>query len=245
MNHPSDLVLRWLPRLALVLVLGMAWQARAQGAPEGAPEFMAATQRWLETAASSALPANAPLRLEVSVGALDQRLKLAPCNKVEPFVPTGTRLWGRSRLGLRCAEGSTRWSVFLPVTVKAWGKAWVTRSNLVTGATLSAADAMETEVDWAEDNSPVLTDASQWIGQAVARPLNAGQTLRQSTVRPAQVFGAGAQVRVLAQGRGFQVATEGQAITAGVIGQPARVRMDNGHVASGVVLDPRTIRLDL
>ena len=34
------------------------------------------------------------------MGSLDPRLKLAPCNQVEPHLPAGTRLWGRSRIGL-------------------------------------------------------------------------------------------------------------------------------------------------
>jgi flagella basal body P-ring formation protein FlgA len=64
-------------------------------------------------------------------------------------------------------------------------------------------------------------------------------------VRPAQVFQAGSQVRVVAQGVGFQIAADGQALTPGVVGQSARVRMDNGRVASGLVLDVKTVRIDL
>ena len=58
-------------------------------------------------------------------------------------------------------------------------------------------------------------------------------------------FQAGAQVRVVAQGAGFQIASDGQALSAGVVGQPARVRMDNGRVMTGVVLDNRTVKLEI
>jgi flagella basal body P-ring formation protein FlgA len=64
-------------------------------------------------------------------------------------------------------------------------------------------------------------------------------------VRPAQVFQAGAQVRVVAQGAGFQITSDGQALSAGVVGQAARVRMDGGRVMTGVVLDGRTVQLDI
>jgi flagellar basal body P-ring formation protein FlgA len=50
---------------------------------------------------------------------------------------------------------------------------------------------------------------------------------------------------VVAQGPGFQVASDGQAVSAGVVGQIARVRMDNGRVMSGTVLDTRTVKVDL
>ena len=32
--------------------------------------------------------------MEVSVGTLDSRLRLAPCSRVEPYLPAGSRLWG-------------------------------------------------------------------------------------------------------------------------------------------------------
>jgi flagella basal body P-ring formation protein FlgA len=56
---------------------------------------------------------------------------------------------------------------------------------------------------------------------------------------------AGAQIRVLAQGQGFQVITDGLALSTGVIGQQARVRMDNGRIMSGLVIDRRTVSMDL
>ena len=37
-------------------------------------------------------------RIEVEVGTLDPRLKLAPCERIEPYLPTGTRLWGKGHI---------------------------------------------------------------------------------------------------------------------------------------------------
>jgi flagella basal body P-ring formation protein FlgA len=52
-------------------------------------------------------------------------------------------------------------------------------------------------------------------------------------------------VRVVAQGAGFQISSEAQALSAGVVGQTARVRMENGKVSTGTVLDMRTVKIDL
>ncbi len=213
-------------------------------AQSGAYSDMA--ESWLR----KALPAQqgaetATLRMEVIVGNLDSRLRLAPCGNVEPYLPVGMRLWGKTQVGLRCVDGVSRWNVMLPVTVNAFGPAWVVKGQVPAGAVLSVSDVVSSEVNWAEDTNPVLRDRGAWEGLVATRPLTTGQPLRQGMVRPAQVFQAGAPVRVVAQGAGFQVSSDAQAISAGVVGQIARVRMENGRISTGLVLDGKTVQIDL
>ncbi|WP_369405828.1 flagella basal body P-ring formation protein FlgA [Pseudacidovorax intermedius] len=52
-------------------------------------------------------------------------------------------------------------------------------------------------------------------------------------------------MRVLAGGQGFEVSTEGQTLSAGAVGEPVRVRMPNGRIATGQVVDAGTVRLAL
>jgi flagella basal body P-ring formation protein FlgA len=219
--------------------------ANAQGV--NPPNFQALAQDWLRNAMSSAQTSGGAgaLRMEVLVGALDSRLRLAACGNVEPYLPTGSRLWGRTRIGLRCVDGISRWNVSLPVTVNAYGSAWVIKAPVQSGAPITEDDVVEAEVNWAEESNPVIKDRGLWVGQIATRTLATGQTLRQGMVKPAQVFQAGAQVRVVAQGPGFQVSSDAQALSAGVVGQIARVRMENGRVSSGVVLDMRTVKIEL
>lgn len=219
----------------LAAAIGPAWGQYEQTA-----------QQWVEQVLAQLPPdARGPLRMEVAVGALDSRLRLAPCNQVEPYVPPNTRLWGRTRLGLRCVDGASRWSVFLPITVKAFGPAWALRGPVAQGAVLTAEDAEQTEVDWAEDQSPVLADSALWIGHTATRSFPPGQVIRQSSVRAPLAFQAGSQVRLVAQGAGFSISSGGQAMSPGVVGQPARVRMENGRILSGTVLDGQTVQVDL
>lgn len=224
-------------------------QPQAGSAADPSGDLGALSTRWLNDAVQAAQVqggANAmPLRMEVSVGSLDPRLRLAPCNRVEPYLPIGSRLWGRTRLGLRCLDGATHWNVFLPVTVKAIGPAWVLRDGVAPGAVLKPGDAVQAEADWAADASPVVADPAQWVGRVATRGLAAGQPIRQSMVRTQQVMQAGAAVRVLAGGQGFEVSTEGQTLSAGAVGEPVRVRMPNGRIATGQVVDAGTVRLAL
>lgn len=234
---------RLLPAAGLLLGL---WSGPAQAQAALEPDAARLTQQWIdqELARSQSLQAS-PLRMEVVVGSLDERLRLAPCSKVEPYLPAGQRLWGRTRLGLRCVEGAVRWNVFLPVQVKAFGPGWVLKGNVASGAALVQDDAMEAEVDWAAENAAILADPAQWVGQVAARMLLPGQALRQSMVRAPQAFAAGTQVRVVAQGPGFQVTADGQALGAGVVGQVVRVRMENGRIMNGTVVDRNTVQVEI
>lgn len=229
-------------KLGLLLALaGTAACARAQPA-----DLQDMARDWvLDSVKTSQAHAAGNLRMDVVVGALDARLKLATCGNVEPYLPAGSRLWGKTRVALRCVDGMSRWNVSLPATISAWGKAWVVRGQLQAGTVLTQNDVVEAEVNWAEEPSPVLRDPSEWLGYMVTRSLTTGQTLRAGMVRPAQVFQAGTQVKVIAQGPGFQMASDGQALTAGVVGQIARVRMDSGRIASGIVLDVKTVKIEL
>jgi flagella basal body P-ring formation protein FlgA len=238
----------WVHRLPWLVAWMLGWSLAAAMAQvpsdDASTNVYALAQRWLDESVSHQT-GGLPLRLEVSLGQLDSRLKLAPCARVEPYVPAGVRLWGKSRLGLRCVQGATKWNVFLPITIKAFGPAWVIKGQVAPGGILTVADAMAIEVDWADNSSPIVANQSDWLGKTATRMLSTGQPLRQDMVKAAQVFQAGAQVRVLAIGSGFEVTSRGQAISAGVMGQAARVRMDNGQILQGMVSDDRTVKVML
>lgn len=249
LNSPS-LPARWfsacLAALALLLLPVVASAQAAARAPDQVSALLNNSQSWLDSAVAASRPAGAaPLRMVVQVGALDSRLVLAPCGQVEPYLPPGTRLWGKTRVGMRCVDGVARWNVFLPVQVQAFGQAWVVKGDVATGSVLSEDDAVLAEVDWAQESSSVLADPALWVGQTATRKLSTGQTLRHGMVKPSQVFQAGSMVRIIARGPGFTVTSDGQALSAGVVGEMARVRTDNGRVLSGTVLDMRTVRVDL
>ncbi len=231
--------------LALLALLALAWPRPAHASDAGTLEQTA--RDWLEPALAAALPAEGatPLRTEVEVGSLDSRLRLAPCERVEPFMPPGSRLWGRSRVGLRCVEGPRRWSVYLPVTVKAFGPAWVLKRAVNAGDTLAQEDAELAEVDWAAHRASVLALPERWVGQEVAFALTPGQALREHMLRPMKAFDAGAQVRVMGGGAGFRISATGQALTAGLVGQSARVRLPGGKVVVGQVQPDQTVELAL
>ncbi len=186
-----------------------------------------------------------PPRIEVVVGALDPRLHLAPCTRIEPYLPPTTTLWGRSRIGLRCVEGASRWNVYVPITVKVFGPALVATALLPAGSVVTLSDLTPGEVDLAEEPSPALTDGAAVVGRTLARAVKPGQGLRAADLRSRQWFAAGETVRIRASGPGFSVAGEGQALTHGIEGQPVRVRLEGGRTVVGQAVGERQVDLAL
>jgi flagella basal body P-ring formation protein FlgA len=233
--------------VAFALLIG-AIDARADeprdAAPSGLDPTLEHQVRTLALGGSAPAPAGVS-RVEVVVGQLDPRLHLAPCLKVEPYLPNGTRLWGRGRIGLRCSQGTSHWNVFLPITVKAWGRALVATAGIASGSVLRAGDMVEAEVDLAEEMTPALADPDQAIGRTVAQSLKPGQSLRQGHLKPRIWFSAGETIKVVATGAGFSLEGEAQALSNGIEGQPARVRTESGKVLTGNPAGERRLELAL
>jgi flagella basal body P-ring formation protein FlgA len=185
------------------------------------------------------------MRVEIEPGRLDPRLRLAPCQHIEPYLPPGARAWGRTRVGLRCVQGESPWNVYLPVTVRVFAPAWVAASPLPAGSELQPEMLRQTEVDWAALPAPPLLDAARLVGRQLARPLAAGAAVRQSDLKQRQWFAAGDTVQLVARGPGFSVTGEGQALSPGMEGQPVRVRTDSGRMLTGQPVGPNRVEVQL
>ena len=237
----------WRITLIAFLLAGQPGGARADSAreaPSGLAAELEAQVRQLALGGGPSALAGVT-RVEVVVGQLDPRLHLAPCTRVEPFLPSGTRLWGRSRIGLRCVEGPSAWKIFLPITVKAYGRGLVANAAMPPGSVLRPNDIAEGEVDLAEDSSAAVVDPSQAVGRTLARSLTPGQSVRHAHLTARQWFNAGDSVRLIAVGAGFSLEGEGQALSNGIEGQPARVRTENGRVVTGRPVGTRRVELAL
>ena len=186
-----------------------------------------------------------PWRVEVSLGQLDPRIRLAPCDRVKAYLPAGARLWGRTRVGLRCEQGAVRWNVYWPVQVKVWGQALVATVPLRAGSVVAPSDVAQSEVDLAGSGSPALVRAADIVGRAVVRSIAPGQALRQDDVKARRWFAAGDPVRLNVKGPGFMVAAEGVALSPGDEGRCVRVRTEQGRVVCGEPVGERLVEVTL
>lgn len=212
-------------RHCLVFLLLAACQAAGAGLP---PAWLKQLERLAESAAQAALPPQGSV--DIVMGEADPRLRLAACQQVEPYLPSGQTLWGRSRLGLRCVQGAVKWSITVPVQVRVFAPAWVAAQPLPVGTQVQAEHLSRQRVELSAQTSPAFAQAEPPVGRTLQKPLLAGEALRHAHLKPRQWFAAGEPVRLLLSGEGFSVQVDAQALAAGLEGQPARVRLDGGRV---------------
>jgi len=220
-------------RLAGLALAVLAGAASAQDEPGYTPDnaLLKQVETMARNGASAATAEQASgVRVDVKVGKLDPRLKLAPCQRIEPYLPPGLPVWGSTRIGLRCTQGAKAWNVSIPIQVSVYAQATVVKSALPPGTVLDGSMLMQSEVDIAAAPGAAVPDPALVIGRTLGRSVTAGATLRQNDLKPRQFFAAGETVRVTALGPGWQVVTEGQAVGAGIEGQGARVRTDSGRL---------------
>lgn len=187
-----------------------------------------------------------PGRVEVEIGRIDERVKLAPCDNPEPFVPNGSRLWGKTMLGVRCRDAgmaTPRWSVLVPVQIRVFALAPVANRPLTQGSSLAEEDYRMEEVELTREAPGILNDPTAVADQIITRNIAAGAALRRDHFRPRPVVAPGDPVKLVYLGAGFTVSSHGKALHAGLDGQTVRVQSESGKIVSGTARPGRVVEM--
>ena len=177
--------------------------------------------------------AGLPGTVNVSVGQIDARTNLAACAAPEAFLPNGSRVWGKTTVGIRCTAPSA-WTIYIGATVQVIAEYVVTAAPLAQGQTVGPADIAKVKGDLTALPSGIITDPAQAIGRTLAASLQTGTPLRNDVLRSQQAVQQGQTVRIVSIGPGFRVSTEAKALNNAVEGQVAKARTASGQVLSGV-----------
>ena len=174
-----------------------------------------------------------PGHVSISVSKLDPRLDLAACATPQAFMPSGSRVWGKTTVGIRCTV-PTPWTVYIQAKVSVVADYIVTAAPLAQGQIVSATDLATMQGDLTTLPTGIITDAAQAIGRTVTLSLQAGSALRQDSLRSQPAVQQGQTVRLVSVGPGFQVSSEGQALTSAGEGQLVQARTQAGQMIRGI-----------
>jgi len=174
-----------------------------------------------------------PGKVSYSVGQLDARTRLAACEAFQPFLPNGSRLWGKTTIGVRCLGPST-WTVYVPVQISVSGTYLMSARAMPAGYVIGPADIAIRSGDLSSLPANVVTEQDQALGKTVKNGLAAGQVLRRDQLAVDWAVLQGQSVRMVSNGPGFSVSSEGVAINNAAAGQVVQVRTASGQTVRGI-----------
>ncbi|WP_426399122.1 flagellar basal body P-ring formation chaperone FlgA [Ralstonia sp. R-29] len=176
--------------------------------------------------------AGAP-RASVEVGPVDPRIANQPCDQIDLMLPAANRLRGRIQVGVRCRSPHA-WAAWVPATIQISGTYYVAVHQLSPGKTLDMGDLEARTGDLSALPPSVVQQPADVVGRVLVTSVAPNQPLRAESLRLPIAVQAGQTVKLVADGGGFQVTSDGRALNQAAIGQVAQVRTANGNVISGI-----------
>lgn len=202
-------------------------------APPDAAAIRDAAERLLREE-TAGLPGEISIRIEAPVRAP------ATCSTLQAFRPVGSRRIGKTTVGVRCLSPA-QWTVYLPAQVQVIGRYAVTSQPLPASHVLTAADITLREGDLGDLPADVVTHADAMLGYRTVSGLAANAPLRSALLRSPLVVQQGQVTRLVLNGPGFSVQSEGQALANASRGDRVRVKTLSGQVISGVARDGQQV----
>nr|WP_311526953.1 flagellar basal body P-ring formation chaperone FlgA [uncultured Ralstonia sp.] len=172
-------------------------------------------------------------RASVEVGPVDARVANQPCDQIDLMLPAANRLRGRIQVGVRCRSPHA-WAAWVPATIQITGTYYVASHQLPPGKTLDMGDLEARTGDLSMLPASVVQQPADVVGRVLLTSVAASQPLRAESLRLAVAVQAGQTVKLIAEGGGFQVSSDGRALNQAAVGQVAQVRTANGNVVSGI-----------
>ncbi|HBV21164.1 MAG TPA: flagellar basal body P-ring formation protein FlgA [Nitrosomonas sp.] len=170
--------------------------------------------------------------VKAEVGQIDKRITLPKCARLEPFMPPGSRLWGKTSVGVRCNE-KVSWTIYVQAEVKVMANVLHVARPVSRDQTIDYGDVALQTVNLTQMPDGVLTEHMQAVGKIAVMNLTSGQPLRGNMLRAPYVILRGQNVKLQVKGHGFSVSSEGHALADAAEGQVVQVRNPSGRIISG------------
>jgi flagella basal body P-ring formation protein FlgA len=177
--------------------------------------------------------AGLPGEVSIEVGQVEARLNLPACQQPEPFLAHGSRVWGKTAVGVRCTAPAP-WTIYLTANVHVTADYLAAAAPMPQGHVIAANDFARIRGDLTTLPAGVITDAGLAVGRTTMSSLQAGAPLRQDTLRSQQAVQMGQTIKLLSSGPGFRVSTEGRAMNNAAEGQTVQARTPGGQLISGI-----------
>jgi flagella basal body P-ring formation protein FlgA len=175
-----------------------------------------------------------PNNASIKVFPPETELNLASCNKLDISVPGGpSSINGNIRVGVKCLQANG-WTIFLSANVQQKKTYFVAKRQIPYGEILKAEDLVPAQ-DF-PDNIPMdaVFDLRQAVGRGVVEIVEKNTAILSRHFSNQAVISNGQAVKVLVQGSGFKVTSDGKALGNASVGQFVKIKLNSGQVVTAV-----------
>lgn len=185
-------------------------------------------------------------KLEVEVGRLDSRLRLAACE--QPLAMSfndPSSAGGSLTIHTRCL-GPAPWALYVPAQVDVYRAVAVASRSLGRGHRIGEGDIDLELRNTGRLRQGFVTGPDSILNKELRRPLKAGEAFRLGVVVEPLAVERGDQVRLQTQAGPITVDTTGTALSSGRTGEQIRVRNDRSErVVRGRIVAPGRVEVVL
>ncbi|MCF6257310.1 MAG: flagellar basal body P-ring formation protein FlgA [Gammaproteobacteria bacterium] len=184
--------------------------------------------------------------IEISVGRIDRRLKLATCQESPmAFLAAGAKLQGKLTVGLRCT-GPKPWTVYVPAHIKIFANVIAAAQPLLRGSEISATDVIFVRQELSQLRSGYFIKTESVIGKILTQNLSAGHAITPKRVKAAFLVRRGEKVTIEVSIGTLKVRGKGEALKDAARGELVSVRNSQSkRIVQGVVTKPGTVNIQM
>lgn len=223
--------------MALLFMLALVTGQLSAGESQSHDSIMHAARQHILDQTS-----NYPSPPEITVGRLDNRLRLTKCDlPLETFSPQGKQRMGKITVGVRC-EGATPWSLFVPINVKVMAEVVVAKNSLPRGAIIGVNDITLKQRDLSRLHRGFLEQPELVVGKILRQRLQKNQVITPSQLDTPDAIKRNSRVTITASNKLLQIRMTGKALQSGGMGELIRVRNESSNreldarvIAPGIV----------
>lgn len=181
---------------------------------------------------------------EISLGRLDDRLKLAQCETaLEIFTLSKFNPTGRNNIGVRC-NAPHHWKIFVPVTITFFAEVAIAAHPLSRGMTINEGDFRMDRRQITNHHGGYFTSAEELIGRDVRRAVRMGDIIQEKATDPVKLVRKGQSVTLRSGNDQFYVISSGKALSDGSMNSIISVKNNSsGRVVEGTVIGPGVVEI--
>ena len=190
-------------------------------------------------------PVSENYRLEMSIGKIDNRLKVVPCHPLPHVRYLNKNQIGRPTLSISCQNPSS-WSFIVPTTVKVFHPIVIAKQRIDKGQSIDPIHLTLTVMDITSLHQGYFTTPEGLDGFIAKSNIGVNSVISpRSLIKPKVIF-KGDKVTLLVHKGSISVRMSGIALGDGREGRQIRVRnKSSARIVKGTVLGPGTVQIQL